>query len=135
MSLVAAQAATLAFCAVIVVCLLVIHWDQQRRPLNVNPRSNNMTIDPSRVAVGRIVHFTYCPVSAKMANELGGNQVKAGDIEAAVIVRVWDASTGGCNLKVLRDGPADFWATSRLASKSGGSDPGFWHFPVAEAVR
>lgn len=92
-------------------------------------------MDSSRVSVGRIVHFTYCSVSAPMANALGGNQVKPGDIEAAVIVRVWDIETGGSNLKVFRDGPVDFWATSRSASKSGGSEPGFWHFPVSEAVR
>jgi hypothetical protein len=92
-------------------------------------------LDSSRVAVGRIVHFTYCEYSAPIASELGGNQVKPGDVEAAVIVKVWDATTGGCNLKVLRDGPVDFWATSRLASASDGSEPGFWHFPVAEAVR
>lgn len=40
-----------------------------------------------------------------------GNEIKAGDIYPAMVIRVW--GSGGCsNLKVFLDGSDDFWATS-----------------------
>lgn len=73
-----------------------------------------------------------------------GNQVAAGDTCPAVITRVWDADSGGCNLKVLLDGNDDLWVTSRLLDnpdtdaerispdpdhEGPGYQPGTWHWP------
>jgi hypothetical protein len=56
-----------------------------------------------------------------------GNDVKAGDIYPAMILRVW--GTSGCsNLKVILDGSDEYWATSvgYEADKRQGS----WHWIV-----
>jgi len=41
-----------------------------------------------------------------------GNAVQAGDIFPAMIIRVWDQSSGSSNLKVMLDGSDTYWATS-----------------------
>ena len=54
-----------------------------------------------------------------------GNEVKAGDIYPAMVLRVWGES--GCsNLKVMLDGSDEYWATSINfdAAKAQGS----WHW-------
>lgn len=94
------------------------------------------------VSVGRVVHFVYDESSAMQANQLGGNQVRAGHIEPAIIVRTWGGTT--VQLKVFRDGPKDLWVTSVQeepkqglqafsAGQLGDEDPGWtqrtWHWP------
>lgn len=67
---------------------------------------------------GRIV---YCVISESMLQEIvsqrkvggyWGNELKAGDVVPAMVVKVWSASSGGANLKLMLDGPDTFWATS-----------------------
>lgn len=41
-----------------------------------------------------------------------GNEVHAGDIYPAMVIRVWGDESGCSNLKVMLDGNDDFWATS-----------------------
>jgi hypothetical protein len=57
-----------------------------------------------------------------------GNEVAAGDICPAVVVRVFSNSDDlvPVNLKVLLDGNDDYWATSRLE----GHGFGHWLWPV-----
>lgn len=47
-----------------------------------------------------------------------GNQVSAGDVFPAVIVRQWQA--GSANLKVLLDGNDDHWVTSAVSGTGEG---------------
>lgn len=45
-----------------------------------------------------------------------GNEVKAGDVYPAMVVRVWgDTPTCAVNLKVMLDGTDDYWVTSTNA--------------------
>lgn len=54
-----------------------------------------------------------------------GNDVKAGDILPAMVLRVWGDS--GCsNLKVMLDGSDEYWATS--VSYDADQRPGSWHW-------
>ncbi len=54
-----------------------------------------------------------------------GNDVKAGDILPAMVLRVWGDS--GCsNLKVILDGSDEYWATS--VSFDDTKQPGTWHW-------
>ena len=54
-----------------------------------------------------------------------GNDVKAGDIYPAMMLRVW--GTSGCsNLKVMLDGSDEYWATSVSYDES--KIPGSWHW-------
>ncbi len=54
-----------------------------------------------------------------------GNDVKAGDILPAMVLRVW--GTSGCsNLKVMLDGSDEYWATS--VSYEEDKRPGSWHW-------
>jgi hypothetical protein len=57
-----------------------------------------------------------------------GNPVSEGDDYPALIVRRW--SPGTANIRVLLDGPDDYWATSRTATKS--PEAGHWYRPEAE---
>ncbi len=41
-----------------------------------------------------------------------GNDVKAGDIYPAMVLRVWGQDSGCSNLRVFLDGSDDYWATS-----------------------
>ena len=41
-----------------------------------------------------------------------GNEVSAGDICPAMVLKVWGQESGCSNLKVMLDGSDDFWATS-----------------------
>lgn len=75
--------------------------------------------------LGRIVHYrlTEGDVAAIAALPGRNNPVKAGDVVAAVVVRVFTAPT--CNLRVLLDGQDDYWATSRTQ----GDENGTWNWP------
>lgn len=54
-----------------------------------------------------------------------GNDVQAGDILPAMVLRVWGES--GCsNLKVQLDGSDEFWATSISFDET--KAPGTWHW-------
>lgn len=57
-----------------------------------------------------------------------GNEVCAGDVYPAIVVRVFDGAGSTANLKVLLDGSDDYWATSC----SEGGSPGFWSWPPRE---
>jgi hypothetical protein len=51
-----------------------------------------------------------------------GNQVRAGDVFPAVVIRVWGTPEGpnnSANLKVLLDGTDDFWALSVSEGEQG----------------
>lgn len=81
------------------------------------------------LVAGRIVYFVHSEDSAKAAAADAGNRVRAGDVEPAMVVRVWDQSTGGVNLKVHRDGPVDQWVTSVPYSEE--PKPRTWHWMYA----
>ncbi|MGW5409036.1 hypothetical protein [Streptomyces spiralis] len=49
-----------------------------------------------------------------------GNEVQEGDVFPAVVVRVWSAASGACNLQVLLDGTDVYWATSRTEGDGAG---------------
>lgn len=72
-------------------------------------------------SIGRIVIYRFRPGS-----------YNNGAAEApAVVVRVWSDSC--VNLKILMDGPFDYWKTSILQEQAvGGTTPGTWHWPVRE---
>lgn len=54
-----------------------------------------------------------------------GNDVKAGDVLPAMVLRVWGES--GCsNLKVQLDGSDEYWATSISFDEA--KVPGTWHW-------
>ena len=54
-----------------------------------------------------------------------GNEVRAGDICPAMVLKVWGES--GCsNLKVMLDGSDDFWATSVNYDEA--KTPRTWHW-------
>jgi hypothetical protein len=75
--------------------------------------------------LGRIVHYrlTQGDVDAIKALPRQNNPVEAGQVVAAVVVRVWSGTT--CNLRVLLDGQDDYWATSRTQ----GDENGTWNWP------
>lgn len=94
--------------------------------------------------VGRIVLYTLNDGDAKAINNArdcqqgteprthfnkhcpAGNHAAAGDVCAAVVVRVFDPSRWTVNLKVLLDGTDDYWATSRALGESEGQ----WQWPL-----
>lgn len=55
-----------------------------------------------------------------------GNNVAAGDIYPAMVLRVWSTETGCSNLKVQLDGADEYWATS--ISYDAAKTPGSWHW-------
>ena len=55
-----------------------------------------------------------------------GNDVKAGDVYPAMVLRVWSDDSGCSNLKVMLDGSDEFWATS--VSFDAEKAPGTWHW-------
>lgn len=89
--------------------------------------------------IGRIVHYTLSEGDAmvikqnrqeRVAAASGiasasrfGNDVEAGQVYPAQIVRVFSPSSA--NLQVFLDGSDQYWATSR----SEGSNPGTWSWP------
>ena len=102
-------------------------------------------------SVGRIVHYTLGEFDPAVIDQQSPevvdmqrvrNSVQAGEVYPAVIVRVF---TGDCvNLRVLLDGRADYWATSRaldnpeIAATRYSPNPdhegpgyagGTWHWP------
>lgn len=55
-----------------------------------------------------------------------GNEVAAGEVYPAVVVRIFDPSTTTANLQVLLDGADTYWATSRQEAPGEGS----WTWPA-----
>lgn len=94
-------------------------------------------------SVGRIVHyrlskgdvaeinrrrkrFTEAPSQSWGFQAHTGNQVHAGDVFPAVVVRIFEGNdVGTCNLSVLLDGSDTYWATSRKP----GDEDGQWFWP------
>ncbi|AMS02420.1 hypothetical protein PP499_gp19 [Gordonia phage Bjanes7] len=96
-------------------------------------------------SLGRIVHFTVDQNQAEAINKRRldfhkhrstneaytdtgyvahtGNEVRAGDVFAATIVRVWPGDL--VNLQVHLDGTDTYWATSAAE----GDQPGSWFWP------
>lgn len=84
-------------------------------------------------SIGRIVHYTLSEFDPAVIDQQSPeivdgqrvrNGVRAGDVYPAVVVAVFDAASGCANLRVLLDGRADYWATSRC-----------WDNPEAIATR
>jgi hypothetical protein len=91
-----------------------------------------------KATIGRIVHYTLTEQDAnnilaqrQRATESGpqssaiGNYAAEGQVYPAVVVRVFDPSSGTANLKVMLDGNDTYWATSRKE----GAEPGTWAWP------
>jgi len=99
-----------------------------------------------QVTIGRIVHYTLSESDVEQINrrrsdygaflrhrhegseETGfqahvGNQVAAGEVYPAVVVRPFGSTTA--NLQVLLDGSDTYWATSRVE----GEGPNTWSWP------
>ena len=55
-----------------------------------------------------------------------GNEVNAGEIYPAMVLRVWSDESGCSNLKVMLDGSDEYWATS--ISYDASKKPGTWHW-------
>lgn len=93
-----------------------------RHRLTHHTRETDMVMTPT---IGRIVHYRLSEDDAKAINALPmpGNTVKAGDLVAAIVVRVWSAST--CNLRLVLDGDGEYWATSC----SVGDEQRQWNWP------
>ncbi|MFC0438768.1 hypothetical protein [Kutzneria buriramensis] len=69
-------------------------------------------------------------IAAQLPRDTGGvlrNQVLAGDVYPAMVVRTFDPSVTTSNLQVFLDGNCTFWATSRVE----GTVPGTWSRPAA----
>lgn len=99
--------------------------------------------------IGRIVHYQLSAADAEAINRrrdhfsarvhlakeerLGcqahrGNGVVVGEVYPAMVVRVFDPSTGTANLQVVLDGNDSYWATSCCE----GTEPGTWSWPKRE---
>ncbi len=67
-----------------------------------------------------------------------GNDVHAGDILPAMVVRVWSQESGCSNLRVILDGTDEYWATSVIFDDSDddqtGRRPDTWHWMREERV-
>lgn len=79
--------------------------------------------------IGRIVHYKLSETEAayiqsKHQDRSSCNQVSAGDVYPAMIVRVWGTGES-VNLQVYLDGDCSYWATSRAQ----GDGDGFWSWP------
>lgn len=57
-----------------------------------------------------------------------GNNVAVGDVYPAMVVRVWDQSSGNANLKVMLDGSDDYWATSVVFDADKAARTWHWMF-------
>lgn len=80
---------------------------------------------PNRIVEYRVTEDDAAQVRARRAGG-PGNEVAAGDVFPAVIVRVWaEGPDAPCNLQVLLDGPDTLWVTSRHR----GDDDGTWAWP------
>src|SRR5216110_3234321 len=82
------------------------------------------------LVAGRIVYFVVDAATAEAIAQqrfgvVYGNDVDAGDIVPALIVKVW---SGVCvNLKLLLDGPDTYWATS-VEYSADPATPRSWHW-------
>jgi hypothetical protein len=76
-------------------------------------------------SVGRIVYYRIAANDVEAISKLGGNAQAEGDMVPAMIVRLWDESTGCSNLTLFLDGPA----TLRKTSVVRGDQPGQWSWP------
>lgn len=77
-------------------------------------------------AIGQIVIYVTRPASPEQHN--GAKEVPA------IIVRTWEDSNytnDEVNLKILTDGPVDYWRTS--VPYHGGNYPGTWHWQPQNA--
>lgn len=98
-----------------------------------------------QVTIGRWVHYTLTEYDAERieqrrrdALEAGaagartghqthvGNLAEAGQTFPAVVVRVFDLTSGTANLRVMLDGTDELWATSVKE----GDQPGTWAWPA-----
>lgn len=85
-----------------------------RRRTNSVSIVDRMKADPPQWPAGAQAHI--------------GNEVKAGEVYPAMVLRVWGES--GCsNLKVMLDGSDEFWATSIAYDEA--KAPGTWHWMFA----
>lgn len=86
-----------------------------------------------QVSVGRIVAYTASDADAEASKAPGwtGNQITAGDVLPAVVVRVW--SGGLVNLQVLVDGTDSLWRTSVKHVDAPGT-PFTWAWPALAAA-
>ena len=81
---------------------------------------------------GRLVYFVADAATADSIRQQRadsgryGNVVREGEIIPAVVVKVWDATAGYVNLKLLLDGPDAYWATSVFYSAE--QPPRSWHW-------
>jgi hypothetical protein len=93
-------------------------------------------VSSPRPSVGRIVHYQLTEQDVQLIDQLGHpdrtgrpsrNPVRAGQTYPAMVVAVFDPTTGSANLKVFLDGGAgaEYWATSR----GEGDEPGQWSWP------
>ena len=82
--------------------------------------------------VGKLVDYRLHPddvqriLHQKATSLQEMNEVRAGQVVAAMVVRVWNPDTGCCNLKVFLDGEFDTRVTSRIQ----GGEPGEWSWPT-----
>ena len=83
-----------------------------RRRTNGKAISDRMKTDPPTWPTGAQAHI--------------GNEVSAGDVYPAMVLRVWGQESGCSNLKVMLDGNDDFWATSINFDET--KVPHTWHW-------
>lgn len=94
------------------------------------------------VAVGRVVHYRLSEEDAEkirhsrfLGNVHSANEVSAGDVYPAIVVRVNDSFEKDLvtvNLRVWLDGTDDYWATSSyeiLPTISDRAGQGGWFWP------
>lgn len=80
-------------------------------------------------SIGRIVHYRLQESELPVIRGYGGNPVNAGDVFPAIIVKVWgDKPESAVQLKVMLDGPRDFWRTSAACDPQGKAN-GAWFWP------
>lgn len=99
-----------------------------------DPKPLIANLEAPKPSVGRIVHYTLTEADAAALFTNAGdafiNPVREGSVLPAVVTAVFgDNPQGTANLRVLADGPADLWATSRYRSDSGEPEPGRWNWP------
>jgi hypothetical protein len=93
-----------------------------------------MEADPvTALTIGRIVHYKLSEsdaalIQSKHQDRSSCNQVSAGDVFPAMIVRVWGTGEH-INLQVFLDGDCSYWATSRPE----GDESGRWAWPERTA--
>ena len=87
---------------------------------------------PGRIILYVLNQDDVCTINARrnaasLNEDRRGNDVTAGDIVPAVVVRVWNAETGYLNAHAFLDGCDSHWLCSR--SYDAEKKPGTWHWP------